>query len=70
MSLPQKIRHVRKELRHWMELRQQNSIMGRDTLQESAERESLRLAGVLDRLEQQQREQMARIETASKAGIL
>lgn len=61
LSLPQKIRRVRKDLRHWMSLRPQNPIMGRDHLQEAAERESIRLAGVLDRLETQQREQMEAI---------
>lgn len=62
MSLPQKIRSVRKNLQHWMSLRQQNPVMGRDHLQEVAERESMRLAGVLDQLERQQAAQMAAIE--------
>lgn len=70
LSLPEKIRSVRRNLRHWMSLRQQNPVMGRDNLQEAAELESLRLAGVLDRLEQQQRAQMAAIETARKEGRL
>lgn len=70
MSLPEKIRNVRKELHHWMSLRQQNPIMGRDALQETAERESMRLAGVLDKWETQQRQQMAAIEDARRKGIL
>lgn len=67
MSLPAKIRHVRKELRYWMSLRQQNPVMGRDHLQEAAERESLRLASILDTLETQQRNQMAAIEAWAKS---
>ena len=62
MSLPMKIRNVRKNLAHWMSLRQKNPIMGRDNLQEAAEQESLRLAQVLDRLETEQRAQMLRIQ--------
>lgn len=71
LSLPQKIRRVRSDLKHWMSLRQQNPIMGRDHLQEAAERESIRLAGILEKLETQQRDQMAAIEAirqAQKAG--
>jgi hypothetical protein len=67
MSLPQKIRSVRKNLHHWMSLRQQNPVMGRDHLQETAERESMRLAGVLEQFENQQREQMARIDVWRKS---
>lgn len=61
-SIPQKIRAVRRDLHHWMSLRQQNPIMGRTPLEETAEQESLRLAGILDRLETQQRQQMAAIK--------
>lgn len=70
MSLPMKIRRVRQNLHHWMGLRQQNPIMGRDALQETAERESLRLAAVLDEFERQQRQQMAAVELARKEGRL
>lgn len=61
-SLPEKIRHVRTELKQWMDLRQQNPIMGRDHLQETAERESLRLAAILDALITRQNEQMRKIK--------
>lgn len=70
MSLPEKIRSVRKSLHHWMGLRQQNPIMSRDPIQETAERESLRLAGVLDQLEQRQSHQMASIELSRSEGRL
>lgn len=69
-SLPEKIRAIRRDLHHWMSLRQQNPVMGRDNLQDTAERESMRLAGILDRLEAQQRDQMKAIELARKEGRL
>ena len=70
MSLPQKIRTVRKSLHHWMGLRQQNPVMGRDALQEAAERESMRLCRILEELELRQKNQMAEIELARKQGRL
>jgi hypothetical protein len=32
LSLPERIRRVRSNLRYWMSRRQQNPVMGRDTL--------------------------------------
>ena len=69
-SLPEKIRNVRANFNFWMSQRQLNPIAGRTFYQECAEREAMRLADVLSKLEDQQKRQMEAIELARHQGRL
>lgn len=64
MTTQQKIRSVRKNFYYWMSQRQPNFFMAGTDHQQFADKESMRLAGVLEKLEAQHREDMARIAAA------
>lgn len=64
MTTQQKLRNARRQFAYWMSQRQTNPVMGRTDHQDFADKEAMRLAGVIEKWEKLRREEMQRIESA------